>query len=268
MGKLSNNYDFILDTLKYSYSSVSTYANCPFSFKLSYIEMVDREQNFFSDYGSLIHACIEQYFRNNLDSFELIEYYDEMYDKYIKNPPPPYPPGMEERYRESGREFFSGFSFEREKYNVLDVEDTVEFSLPSGVSFTARPDLVLQDKKTNKIYLFDYKSSVVFKTDKFGNEKVDIKKLEGYTTQAYIYAYALRKKKNYKISNIIIWFTRHEKKHVIKWNKKDEDKAITWIETQIEKIKADEEFLYNNSNQFFCQNLCNVRNSCPFWSRV
>lgn len=262
---MSSSYGFILDTLRYSYSSVSTYETCPFAFKLAYIDQVKREQNFFSDYGLLIHACIEQYFRNNLESFELVDYFNEMYSIYIKNPAPSFSPGMEERYRKSGEEFFKNFSFNRNGYEALDIESTIEFTLPSGTLFTARPDLVLKNKKTGKLSLFDYKSSAVFKTNVNGFETTDTKKLSGYMRQAYIYAYALRTQKNYNISNIVIWFTRPEKKHIVKWDKAKEDIAIARLEKTIEWIKNDENFMYDNSNPFFCENLCNVRNSCPYW---
>jgi len=99
-------YDFILDGMRFSYSSVNSYVTCPGCFKLSYIDVEDRIGNAFSDFGNLVHSTLEKYFKGELQIDQLAEYYEDNYEISIINPFPPYPQGMSENYYNAGLEFF------------------------------------------------------------------------------------------------------------------------------------------------------------------
>jgi len=263
---MSSTYDFIIEGIRFSYSSVSTFETCPYSFKMTYIDKLPRAQNFFGEYGSLIHLCMEKYFLGELEPFELSGYFQENYQKLVPTPPPPYPEGMEERYIQAGIDFFNTFHFDKENYEVVQVEGKLDFALPITTGmFTGRPDLVLKSKKTEKLSLVDFKTSAPFWTDKrTGNERTDKKKLNGYYNQMFVYTYGLRKQYGMKIDEITLWFTRPHKMVTIPWTAKKENEAIRHIEGLIEKIKNEEEFPYNNSQQYFCDNLCSVRSFCEY----
>lgn len=259
-----SSYDFIVDNICFSYSSVSTFETCPYSFKLAYIDIVPRENNFFAEYGTLIHKCIEKYFTKEIDLFELPRYYNEKYDEIVKSFAPPSSVDLGARYRDQGQFFFENFSLTRDDYEVLQTEDKIDFEL-HGLSVTARPDLVLQEKKTRKNILFDYKTSAPFKTDKRnGKETTDNKKLDGYYKQMYLYAYALKNYRNIKIDKITLLFTRPERLVTVKWNLKDEKMALNWFLETVQKIKKSEEFPFDNSSPYFCSHICGVRNSCEY----
>lgn len=261
---MANEYDFIIDNMTFSYSSLTTFTTCPYCFKLTYIDREDRAQNFFGEYGLLVHDCIEQYFTGKLEAFELSDYFLDNYYITVQTPPPPFPAGMEDNYRNQGLEFFDSFSFEMSKYDIVGIEDTVDFEI-DDIRFTGRPDLILKEKKTNKNVLFDYKSSIVYRTNKYtGKETVDYDKLDGYHKQMYLYSYGLRKAKNLKIDKITIWFTRPSRMETIIWKKEKEIETIDWVRSIISQIKEEEVFNANNSNSYFCNFLCGVREICPF----
>lgn len=259
-----SDYDFIIDNIRFSYSALSTYSTCPYSYKLSYIDSLPRENNFYSEYGTLVHECLEKYFKGELDIFELSLYYNKRYNEVIISPPPPYPPDISSKYRQEGEIFFNNFNFDIENYEIIFVEDKIDLDI-DGIDFVARPDLVLKHTKTKKNILYDYKTSMPFRTDKkTGREIVDRQKMISYHKQMRIYSYALRHEKNIPIDDIMLWFIRGDRKELVKTNKTLEKETIKWLKENVKAIKEENIFAYNNSNTYFCNILCNVRNYCKY----
>lgn len=260
----TDNFSYIIDGIRFSYSSVSTFGTCPYAWRLTYIDGKSREPNFYSDYGLLIHDCFERYFLDEVDYYSVAEYFINNFDTFVVTPPPTYPPGMLERYRDAGIKFFSEFAFDKKDYEIIDVESVIDFELAEGIRFTGRPDLVLREKESGKNILFDYKSSSVFRTNKFGVETVDNKKISDYHRQMFLYTRALREGKGINIDEITLWFTRPDRQVTIPWSKKKEAEAVKWAVREIEKIKTAVDFPYDNSNKYFCDNLCGVRSHCVY----
>ena len=259
-----SSYDFILDSMRYSYSSASSYENCAFGFKLNYIDNVPQAENFYGEFGTLSHSALEGFFRKEMDAFELSEFFVKNFKKVVRTPPPPYPLGMIDKYMREGLEFFDNFSFDLNNYEVLLTEGKIYFTL-EGAEITAKPDLVLKDKRANENILFDFKTSAPFRmNNQTHKEVVDKKKMEGYYTQSLLYAHALSNYRDIPINKIVLWFMRPSRQEIVPWSLEKEQKALNWLSDIIKKIKADEEFMYNNSNAYFCNNLCGVRNACPF----
>jgi hypothetical protein len=261
---MSSSYGFIIDGIRFSYSSVSTYTTCPYSFKLSYIDVKPRENNFYGQYGTLIHECFEKYFSGEIESMELSQYYRENYSRVVDIPAPTTPFGLGEKYKLQGQDFYDMFSFNKDDYQVLLVEDKIDFSFNSSL-MVAKPDLILRDKATGKTVLFDYKTATPYRTDKHtGKEIADTKKLKGYYKQMFLYAYALRTERGVPIDEITLWYTRLNRQVTIPWALSKEEESLAWFEENIAKIKEDEEFSFNISNPYFCNNLCSVREYCEY----
>lgn len=259
-----SSYDFIIDGIRFSHSSVSTFETCPYSFKMAYIDALPRENNFFAEYGTLVHECLEKYFKGELEAFELSAYYSNLYDSVIKTPPPPSYVDLYEKYKNQGMTFFDNFSFDKSNYDVLLTEDKIDFEL-NGVMVTARPDLVLKNKRTGKSSLFDYKTSVPFKEDKRTGKLIpDTKKINGYYKQMFIYTHAVREIKGIPIDSITLWFPRVDSKVEIDWEEEKEKEALDWFLNSVSKIRNEEFFPYNNTNNYFCNNLCGVRKFCEY----
>jgi hypothetical protein len=260
-----SDYDFIIDGIRFSYSALSTFETCPYAYKLTYIDAMQREGNFYSDYGTLIHDCFEKFFTGKLDTFELSQYYNQRYDFAVKSSAPSSPPDIADKYKQAGQDFFDNFSFDKSLYKVLLVEDKIEFNLTDDAMFVAKPDLVLHELETNKFILFDYKTAAPFRIDKrTGKEVVDNKKMEGYYKQMFTYTYALRNYRAMPVDEITLWFTRPDRQVTIPWSLEKEDEAIAWLSGVITKIKTEEIFPYNNTNPYFCNELCGVRKFCEY----
>ena len=269
MGKVeimtdNSSYDFIIDSIRFSYSAVSSFQTCKYGYKLNYIDKAPRIQNFFGEFGLLVHDCFEEFFKGNLEAFELSQYYDDKYEEMVKTPPPNFLSQLDSKYRKQGLKFFDSFSFDKSKYDILAIEDKIDFEI-GDIKLVAKPDLVLKEKKTGKIIQYDYKTSTPFRIDKrTGKEIKDTKKLEGYYKQMFIYSYALRNHKNMPLDETILLFTRLNREVKLPWTLEEETNAINWMLDIITDIRKEEEFLFDNSSSFFCNNLCGVRESCKY----
>jgi CRISPR/Cas system-associated exonuclease Cas4 (RecB family) len=256
-----SKYDFVLDSMKFSYSSVTNFITCPYQFKLTYINCEERNKNFYSDFGLLTHIILEKYFKGELDTIELSNFYKDNYSKIVISPPPPYPAGMAERYYADGLEFFDNFEFNKEDYEILSIENEIK-TVYNNIKLVLKPDLVLKEKKSGLVYLIDYKTSTPYK-----NNKWDKKKLEEYHKQMYLYAYFINHTTNIKINKIKLWFVRINKFDEFDYVEEDAGNVINWLFLKVLDIQAEEEFppCDIEKNKFFCSVLCSMMPYCKYY---
>lgn len=252
---MTSPHDFILEELRYSYSSLSSFNQCRYGFYLTYIEAKERSNNFFGQFGTFVHEIMEKFFKMELESFELLEYYKDNYKKNVFLSPPPYPPNMAQNYYKYGYNFFGNFSFERDDYEVLAIEGKYDDAL-EDIKIVVKPDLVLKNKKTGEAILLDYKTSNIFKQGK----KIDEDKLNGYIKQTRMYS-AFLQRHGIKIDKIKIWFIRTDS--FIEVECGDNEIPFSWIKETVDSIKKEEEW-HATPSKYFCDNLCSVSKFCSF----
>lgn len=257
---MNDFYSVILDNMCFSYSSVNSFVTCPHMFLLNYLKNEDRVNNFFSDFGLLIHEILEKYFRNELEIFELSQYYENNYASKVISPPPPYPPNMAESYYKNGLNFLNNFSFDKSEYDVISIENKIKTTYIDS-ELVIKPDIVLKNKETGIVTLMDYKTSNPMK-----GKKLDEKKIEEYRKQMYLYSYFINHVTDIKINNIKLWFIRFDKWDEFDYNENDAIKVVNWFYNTINKIKQEENFSPADliKNKYFCDNICSFRNTCKY----
>jgi hypothetical protein len=259
---MTNNFSFIVSTVRYSYSTLSGYEQCPHSFRLSKIDAVPQIQNFYGDFGSFVHLCFEKFFKGELEAWELSGFYKDNYSAHVVSDPPQYPKDMAGKYFDQGLLYFDYFGFEKDAYDILFVEETLTFQF-EGSEFIIKPDLLLHAKEEPRdIILVDYKTAVPFKPGP--KKELDPKKMAGYKKQLYVYGYSVRTQKNITPTRAELWFPRFDRKAITGYNLNDEKLSTDWMTEVINKIRADQTFAPNISNKYFCSNICSVRNSCVY----
>lgn len=244
----------IIDEIRFSYSSLSTFHTCKYSWYLTYIEKVSRAGNWWADYGTLIHQTMEKYFAEELETFELTDYVFENYEDIIQSKPSFLV--KEDVYIADTKRFFDEFRFPRDDYEVKFIEDKIDVDLE--YKLVVKPDLVLKEKATGKHILIDYKTSLIYKKGKLDEEK-----LTGYVYQMTMYSIFLRNI-GIEIDEVWLWFIRDTGDKVFyKFIPTDElqREVDKWILDTITAIRNEEEFT-PNINKFFCQNLCSVSKFC------
>ena len=143
-----SSWSFILDNLVYSFSAIGTYENCPYAYKLSYIDRKPQINNAFAQFGNTVHKVLELYFQGKKDIWDLEKAYKDNYSQYVTID---YPPNrfvdLSQSYFDSGMKFFSNVEPPLEDFEVISTESTIYFDLDDDISVTARPDLVLKDNE-------------------------------------------------------------------------------------------------------------------------
>lgn len=263
-------FDFILDAQRFSYSSASTYAQCPYAFYLSYIEAKERRDNFFSDYGSFCHLILEKYFKGMIDANDMVQYYIDHYSEHVVSDAPPYPPSMEEQYYKDGIDFFTNFKFNKEDYDIVFIEDAINHNA-NGIDIIIKPDLVLKDRRSGIHILIDYKTSKL-KNIAYGTVEIaekdlsyyDKRKVFDYKKQFLLYVKYIWECLNIEVKEIWVWFIRNNAEVVIPVEAMEVEEANEWFLTTIEKIKAEEKWDHNTDpkNKYFCENICGVGGHC------
>lgn len=256
---------FILDSMNFSFSSVTAYENCPRMFRYTYLDPEkERQPNAFSDFGSFCHSLLEQYYKGETDIFSLPSLYREGYDENVTSPFP-YSKNntMPENYYKAGETYFETFEDPWSKYTVLGVEQKFTRKV-GGVPFVGVIDLILQDPTSGEIYVVDHKSK-----SKFKNKE----ELHDYLRQLYLYS--LYVKDTYGKFPAKLIFNMFKIGEIVE-NPFEENRlhaAEGWFQTTVEQIYKDN--TYKPKPQatdakgnpakfdFFCENICSVRQYCP-----
>lgn len=158
-----------------SYSQYSMWLKCPMSWKLSYIDKLKpRDESIHFAFGTSIHIAVQAYLEAlytrgalTADSMDCMDLFNKSYNELVKKIPEITAEVIEE-FRFDGKTILDYFTLPRyrnkhfptNKYNFIGVELPLTIPLRNGkVSYIGFLDLVLKDKETGNICIFDFKSS-------------------------------------------------------------------------------------------------------------
>ena len=230
---MEDELDFLLDTMTWSFSRLNSFYNCPYEWKLRYIDCNKSENGFFGEYGSLIHKILEKYEKGELSLFELNDYYEEHFSENVPHD------------------------------EVLGVEKEVRFQI-AGKDFVGYIDLLLKEKETGKIIILDHKSASI-KILKNGKvSKSDQEHVREFIRQLCLYAIPIIQEYGHVDE---LWWTLFKDRNWLKipFNKEDYDEAIKWAEDTLILIEKEKDWLPNNSSSYYCNYLCGQRNhACEY----
>ena len=246
-----SQYDFILDGMNWSFSSVRSYDNCPYGFKLSYIDRKSQRQNAFAQWGTFCHSILEKYFKGEYDLFDLVSAYEDGYRSAVTEifPPNKYVE-LSDSYYKAGIKYFSEFSG-LDNVQILAIEKKVQ-TVFEGYNFVGVIDLIYKDLSTGDIIIQDHKSKKEFKNKTEEDE---------YLRQLYLYSKFIKDTFHVNPKELHFNMIRGGKTISRPYIEEEYQEAIKWFVDTIKKIYADTEFQMNY-NDFFCHNLCGVREHC------
>lgn len=263
-----SEYKDRLDNMVWSYSRVNSYAQCPFGWKLRYIDHVSQEGSAFAEWGSLCHSIFEDYAKGELMEYELGDAYEERYYEYMKNEfPPSRGQPLDQKYYERGHELFSMFPGFSDNWEILGVELEVNLEV-GGRKFTGFIDLLVRERDTNQLMVIDHKSKSKFK---------NTQELADYAHQLYLYAEWVYQTYGEYPATLMFNMFRVGEEIKLEFDKDDLDKAKQWFTDVIDAIYEDVDFwdkivlAYEKKNiplskykndDFFCRWLCGSRKHC------
>lgn len=246
--------------MQWSFSRLNSYYNCPYEWKLHYLECNKSENGFFGEFGSLMHTILEKYVKGELSLFELNQYYEEHFCEVILHDAPPNKyVDIRESYYEKGLEYLNNIDLDLENYDVLGVERKVDFEI-DGKDFVGYIDLLLKDKKTGEIIIVDHKSASI-KTLKNGNiSKSDQQHFLEFKRQLYLYSIPIIKE--YGSVSRLKWNMFKDQKWIeILWKKDEYDEAIQWVKDTLKLIENEQSWLPSSASYYYCNYLCGQRNN-------
>ena len=261
----SQEKEFLLDGMTWSFSRVNAYCTCPRMFQLTYIDEKPKLQNAFAEWGTLGHSLFERYYKGELEFYELADAYRNEYETAVSTPFPF--PRMGAGYYANGLSFFENFDNSTyENYEVIGVEEKAK-TVIEGFEFIGYIDLILRDKE-GRYVIVDHKSKSDFKTaDEFNH----------YLLQLYLYARFVHEKYGEYPARLEFNMFRANKTASEEFDIKKLKSAEQWFVSTIKKAYADNEYSDKVSldyelkhkdiaefkkDDFFCNNLCSVRNFC------
>ena len=261
---MENELDFLLDTMTWSFSRLNSFYNCPYEWKLRYIDCNKSENGFFGEYGSLIHKILEKYEKGELSLFELNDYYEEHFSENVPHDAPPNKyVDIKQSYYEKGIDYFNNIDLDLDKYEVLGIEKEVRFQIAEK-DFVGYIDLLLKEKETGKIIILDHKSASI-KTLKNGKvSKSDQEHVREFIRQLCLYAIPIIEEYGHVDE---LWWNLFKDRNWLKmpFKKEDYDEAIQWAKDTLALIENEREWLPNNSSSYYCSYLCGQRNhACEY----
>jgi len=249
---------------RYSFSRLSTYHTCQYQYNEHYNNRKNGVGNTFASYGTMAHAILEEFSRKELEKEDLAKEYKERFEKEcgdgISMSIPKKDGGFFEKdltdlYYNSGLAYFEDFNG-WDDMEVLGIEEHFDILLKhNDVNFIFNGFIDLVTEKDNCLYVIDHKSK-----GKFKSKKEQAK----YRRQLALYAIYAEHKWQKEVKEV--WFNQFRINTTMKYELTDKivKEALDWASDTVKDIESEVMWLPNTSDAFYCKNLCDLRNECPY----
>ena len=252
-------YKNLLDGMVWSYSRLTAYEHCPFSWYRRYIEGETGEGSFYADNGKAMHEVFDALIKGEVSFEDAPSLYLKKYEAittYVKQ-------DIMDKTFDSCINYLCNIDENvLDDYKVVGSEIKLGFYV-YGFRFTGFVDLLLRDKDGNLIVV-DHKSSDPF-LKKNGEPYAKTKEqFENYVRQLSLYSYGVYQMYGEMPTKIVFHHFKNDGKlTVIPVNEKLIEEAVTWCLGVIEKIYKDETFEAKPKTGF-CYRLCDYRKDCEY----
>lgn len=246
--------------MTYSFSRLHCFENCKYEFYLRYIEKRSSLDNFYGEFGTLLHDILERILTGEISIENAANEYMDTFDKRT---PSAVFASTREKYYDIGFSYLTSLNFDWIRdYEILGVEKKVQFYV-KGYPFVGYIDLLLRNPKTGEIYVIDHKSAEYPLTK---NKTIKKKKEEdflSYRRQLYLYCKAIYDEYGCYPSKIIWNYFREWKWLPLLFNGSEYEDALSWADALISELYKEDSFP-PKVDYFYCHNLCGYRKTCEY----
>lgn len=255
---------------RYSYSQLSSFSECPFSYYLSHIERPRPEEapNAWAEQGTLIHDLLDKWAKGELKKEDLAAEYVRRYGDEVVTAFPRMlaTKGYAEKTYQQGLEYFENFDgFPGYEIVAAEEEYKMPLKLTDGTErpFIAYIDLILRDPRNGGLVVMDHKSKSLasFKKDKDKMYK-----------QQFLYSYFVHEK--YGEWPVVCAFNLFKENGYIderEFTTEEYEKTIQWATDAIYAIEERDlldwleckELPKSGKPDLFCQSICGWHLICP-----
>ena len=245
-------YDFIISDMVWSYSRLTAYDTCKYAWLLRYIKNEGKRDNFFSQYGTFAHNMIRKYLSGEIARDELPEFYAGNFDKHVTKKAPN--EKIYENYYRQGAEYADEINLPERR--VLGIEQEMRFKL-DGYDFICFVDLITEEDGV--IYITDHKSKDI--KERAERDLKSNGELDEQLRQLYIYCIPVNEKYN-RYPEWLEFNCFRTKTYIReKFDLKKLEETKKWAAAKISEITENENW-ETNYNQWYCCNLCDVKDKC------
>ena len=233
-----------MEEMIYSFSRLTTFRQCNYSFYLNYIEEAPQENNSWGVGGGHSHDVLEAYYKGEIPLEGIADYW------LFTAPQLSFPtmkPNYLSKYVEDCYNFFKAleqgiWSLENE---VIGVEREFIVDI-EGKKLKGFIDLETRSEN-GKIQILDWKTS--------GMSSFTGKKLAEKARQLFLYAISQKEKWGQYPDEIQFVMMRYGKTIKIPFTMERMEEAKRWMLETVDMIEKAETY-YRNEDFFFCKNIC------------
>jgi len=245
----------------YSHSRITTFENCPYKYKLQYIdkEKPEIENTIEAFMGDMVHQSLEKLYRDKkfskrVSKASLIKFYRDLWDKEYSENIKFVKDGLTaDNYKKMGEKFLSDY-YETykpfEQLTILGLEAQDRMTLPDGNQWHVRIDKFACDNEGN-YYVIDYKT----------NSRM--KEQEDADSDRQLAMYSIWVKDKFKDAKSVklVWHMLAFNKEVVSERSDEElEKLQQEVVERIREIECAKEFPTNVTK--LCD-YCGFRHLCP-----
>lgn len=243
----------IPENFNWSFSKLSTFETCPYSFYLQYLHdpPLEKQQNAWAEYGILCHSLLEEYAKGELKAEALTAEYKRRYPDVVVHNFPPYPKNYAEKAFQQGIDYFDSFTGFGDGYEVVSTEEYFSIRIGS-YTFVGISDLVLRDKNTSDLIVIDHKT----KSESSMKNELDL-----YKKQLYIYAEHVKNKYGCFPTEIQFNMIKSCVPIIEKFSPEKHAETLQWVEDTIDLIFFEDQW-EAKPNQYYCRYICPVFQHC------
>ena len=245
----------------YSHSRISTFENCPYKYKLQYIDKAEPEiENTIEAFmGGIVHQTLEDLykrkkFKQRVSKESLIKFYRDTWEKEYSEDIKVVKENLSaDNYRKMGEKFLNDY-YETykpfEQLTILGLETQDRMTLPDGSQWHVRIDKFACDDKGN-YYVMDYKTNARMKDQEEADED----------RQLAMYSFWVKDKFKDAKSVKLVWHMLAFNKEVVSERTPQQlEKLQEEVISIIKKIESAKEFPTNVTK--LCD-YCGFKYMCP-----
>lgn len=256
------DYGFIVDQMVWSFTRITSFEQCPYEWKLRYIDAEPGETSFFGQFGTFMHKILERYEKGDLSLFDLSSYYENHFDEEITLPAPANQySDIRYSYYQKGLDYLDNIDLILDDYDILGVEKEVRFKVGPH-EMIGYIDLLLRERTSGEIIILDHKSATL-KFKKNGEiSKTSLPHFEEFKKQLYLYSIPILTE--YGHVDYLEWNMFKDRGHIkVPWLPAEYETTKEWAIAAIDQILTEKDFPAK-PDSYYCWNLCSQRyNGCP-----
>lgn len=249
-------YSFLIDDMEWSYSRITSFADCRYGWFLKYLNDSPSVKNFYSEYGTFMHHILQKYLKGELKESDLSSYYICNFATNVTMRPQKSSTYLD--YFKDGLDYLSGLKWRAT--SILGVEREVHYKIGDK---PARGFIDLEESDGG-IIITDHKSAKLKPRSNRKKPTANDVHIDEMFRQLYLYSLPI--KDDYGEYPRLLRFNTFRTGGFIEevFDLDTLHRTEDWAIAEIEKITNNDDWSAN-VDFFRCRFLCDQRYNCEYF---